>query len=98
MSFIEQLPQKGAKKKEKKLRGRPRGWRKNAGVSYANVQIDTMFKEQIDLERRKGERNADTIRRLFREKVDKIQTLTQENDRLKSQLQLQKMNGKRQAE
>jgi cell shape-determining protein MreC len=49
-----------------------------------------MFKEQIDLERRKGERNADTIRRLFREKVDKIQTLTQENDRLKSLLQLQK--------
>lgn len=91
MSFIEQLPQKGAKKKEKKLRGRPKGWCKNAGVSYANVQIDTMFKEQIDLERRKGERNADTIRRLFREKVDKIQTLTQENDRLKSLLQLQKI-------
>ena len=91
MSFIEQLPQKAAKRKEKKPRGRPKGWRKNAGVSYANVQIDTMFKEQIDLERRKGERNADTIRRLFREKVDKIQTLTQENDRLKSLLQLQKI-------
>lgn len=89
MSFIEQLPLKRGKKKEKP-RGRPKGWRKNAGVSYANVQIDTMFKEQIDLERKKGERNADTIRRLFKEKADKIQTLTQENDRLKSILQLQK--------
>jgi hypothetical protein len=89
MSFIEQLPLKGGKKNEKP-RDRPKGWRKNAGVSYANVQIDSMFKEQIDLERKKGERNADTIRRLFKEKADKIQTLTQENDRLKSILQLQK--------
>ena len=33
--------------------GRPRGWRKNAGVSYANVQIDRCLRaNQLGMQER----------------------------------------------
>ena len=103
MSFIESLPAKGAAtptdsnigcfKPIRKPRGRPVGWRKNLGeeVSYTTVQIDSWSKDEIDREHRPKERISETIRRLNKEKSDKIQALIQENDQLK--LEIDRLKG-----
>ncbi|CAN5399788.1 hypothetical protein BH18THE2_BH18THE2_26710 [soil metagenome] len=67
--------------------GRPQGWRKHSDLSYTTIQIDTILKERIDLEQKPGERNADTLNRILKEKTDVIKGLREEIERLNNIIQ-----------
>jgi hypothetical protein len=58
--------------------GRPQGWRKHSDRSYTIIQKDTILKEMIGLEQKPGERNADTLNRIQKEKPDVIKGLREE--------------------
>jgi hypothetical protein len=89
MSFADQLPQTAAIKRMKrechkskhKRRGRPYGWRKYTGETEARttIQVYHSFKEMLDFERKKGETNADTVRRLYNDLKKEIRILKGEN-------------------
>jgi hypothetical protein len=67
--------------------GRPQELCKHSNISYSTIQIDTILKERIDLEQKPGERNADTLNRILKEKTDVIKGLGEEIERLKTIIQ-----------
>jgi hypothetical protein len=67
--------------------GRRQGWPTHTDMSYTTIQIDTVLKERIDLERKPGERNPDTLNRILKEKTDVIKGLREEIERLKNIIQ-----------
>jgi hypothetical protein len=56
-------------------------------ISYTTIKIDTILKARIDLEQKPGERNADTLNRILKEKTDVIKELREEIERLKTIIQ-----------
>jgi hypothetical protein len=68
--------------KVEKPRGRPIRWHKQDGV-FTTIRVSDDLKEILDLEHKPEERYSDTVQRMLYEKTQKIQALTQENDRLK---------------
>jgi hypothetical protein len=67
--------------------GRSQEWRKHSDISYTTIKIDTILKARIDLEQKPGERNADTLNRILKEKTDVIKELRGEIKRLKTIIQ-----------
>ncbi|HEU4824122.1 MAG TPA: hypothetical protein VFS97_11910 [Nitrososphaeraceae archaeon] len=66
-----------------KPRGRKKGWRKPGGV-FTTIRIDEELKAILEIEGKQDERRNDTMKRLLKEKGEKIKSLVQENDRLKA--------------
>jgi hypothetical protein len=69
-------------KGEKKLVGRPAGWRKENGV-FTTIRVTENLKDVLNVEHKPGERFSDTIERILYERAQTIQALRKENDRLK---------------
>jgi hypothetical protein len=69
-------------------RGRP----KRGGSLHYFIRISDNLREFINLERRIGERDCDTISRILQEKTERIKSLVIENDQFREQIKELKLN------